>query len=79
MTGSREYSDDTARMVDEEVNKILRVQETRATELLVKHRSGLDLVAQALLEKETIDGATVSELIQQGLDGTAAAVVEVAD
>jgi cell division protease FtsH len=79
MTGSREYSDDTARMVDEEVNKILREQEVRATELLIKHRSGLDLVAQALLEKETIDGATVSELIQRGLDGTASTVVEVAE
>jgi cell division protease FtsH len=77
MTGAREYSDDTARLVDEEVNKILREQETRATELLNKHRAGLDLVAEALLEKETIDGAMVSELIQQGLDGTTTTTVEV--
>jgi cell division protease FtsH len=77
MTGAREYSDDTARLVDEEINKILREQEVRATELLTKHRVGLDLVAQALLEKETIDGATVSELIQKGLDGTETTSVEV--
>ncbi|MGA0878478.1 MAG: ATP-dependent zinc metalloprotease FtsH [Ilumatobacteraceae bacterium] len=68
MTGGREYSDDTARMIDEEVNKILRAQEVRATQLLVKHRKGLDLVAEALLDKETIDGALVNELVQQGLD-----------
>jgi cell division protease FtsH len=77
MTGAREYSDDTARLVDEEINKILREQEVRATELLNKHRSGLDLVAEALLERETIDGATVSELIQRGLDGTTTSTVEV--
>jgi len=69
MTGGREYSDDTARMIDVEINKILREQEVRATELLVKHRKGLDLVAEALLEKETIDGALVNELVQQGLGG----------
>jgi cell division protease FtsH len=63
--------------VDEEVNKILREQEIRATELLNKHRAGLDLVAAALLEKETIDGAMVSELIQQGLDGTKTTTIEV--
>jgi ATP-dependent Zn protease len=30
----------------------------------VKHRAGLDLVAEALLEKETIDGAEVAHLLQ---------------
>ncbi|MFM1751639.1 MAG: ATP-dependent protease FtsH [Actinomycetota bacterium] len=72
MTGGREYSDDTARMIDVEINKILREQEVRATELLVKHRKGLDLVAEALLEKETIDGALVNELVQQGVGGQTA-------
>ena len=38
----------------------------------MKHRKGLDLVAQALLEQETIDGPTVGRLIQQGLDSPAA-------
>jgi cell division protease FtsH len=70
MTGGREYSDDTARMMDEEINTILRQEESRAIEILTKHRAGLDLVAQALLDKETIDGALVSALVQQGLDGT---------
>jgi len=70
MTGGREYSDDTARMMDEEINTILRQEEHRAIEILTKHRAGLDLVAQALLEKETIDGALVSALVQKGLDGT---------
>ncbi len=67
MTGGREYSDETARKIDEEIGKILRTQETRAGELLAKHRNGLDLVAKELLEFETIDGATVARLVQQGL------------
>jgi len=67
MTGGREYSDTTARLMDEEIQRILTEQETRALKLLTQHRPGLDLVAAALLEKETIDGAEVAQLIQQGL------------
>ena len=75
MTSGREYSDDVARTIDAEVGKILRAQEERAGELLLKHRKGLDLVAAALLERETIDGAEVARLVQQGL-GEPAAVHE---
>jgi cell division protease FtsH len=71
MSSGREYSDDTARVLDEEINRILRSQETRAMELLAKHRTGLDLVAEALLEHETIDGAEVAKLVQRGLDSSA--------
>jgi cell division protease FtsH len=67
MTGQREYSDDTARLIDEEVARILREQEDRARALLTKHRRGLDLVAKALLEKETIEGSDVAALVQEGL------------
>ncbi len=67
MTSGREYSDDTAKLLDEEVARILTEQEQRATELLLKHRRGLELVAEALLEQETIDGREVAGLIQQGL------------
>ena len=67
MTGQREYSDDTARLIDEEVARILREQEDRARALLTKHRRGLDLVAKALLERETVDGSEVAQLVQEGL------------
>jgi cell division protease FtsH len=67
MTSGREYSDETARVIDEEISRILHDQEKRARVLLEKHRKGLDLVAQALLDQETIDGALVSRLVQQGL------------
>jgi cell division protease FtsH len=67
MTSGREYSDETARKIDEEIGRILLEQEKRARVMLEKHRVGLDLVAQSLLDNETIDGAMVSRLVQQGL------------
>jgi cell division protease FtsH len=35
--------------------------------MIHKHRRGLELIAEALLEMETIDGRDVANLIQQGL------------
>ena len=73
MGSARDYSDDTARLIDEEVSALLREQEERAKELIKKHRKGLDLIAQALLEKETVDGAEVARLVQDGLDSDSTA------
>ena len=67
MTGGREYSDETAKLLDAEIGRILHSQEQRAFDLLTKHRRGLDLIAEQLLEHETIDGPRVAELIQQAL------------
>ena len=71
MTSGREYSDETAKKIDDEIARILREQEDRARATLQKHRRGLDLVAEALLEHETIDGAAVARLIQEGLGAPA--------
>ena len=67
MGSGREYSDDTAKLLDEEIAKLLNDQERRAQEVLTRHRRGLELIAEALLEHETIDGPTVARLIQQGM------------
>src|SRR4051794_4101956 len=66
---TRDYSDETARVIDEEVEKILREQEDRCREVLGANRNGLDLVARALLEHETIDGEEVQRLIEVGRGG----------
>src|SRR5207253_1078980 len=63
---TRDYSDVTSRVIDEEVERILREQEARALRLLHEHRKGLTLVAQALREKETIDGSEVGRLVDRG-------------
>ena len=67
MSSQREYSDDTAKLLDEEISRILTSQESRANEILSRHRRGLELVAEALLDHETIDGPEVAKLIQQGM------------
>jgi ATP-dependent Zn protease len=75
---SRDYSDDTARVIDEEVERVLREQDQRAEKLLMKHRKGLDLIARSLVEHETIDGAEVARLIELG-DHNASASTEPGD
>ena len=67
MSSQREYSDDTAKLLDEEIARILTEQESRASDILTKHRRGLQLIAEALLEDETITGPEVAKLIQQGM------------
>ena len=62
---TRDYSDVTSRVIDEEVERILRDQESRALRLLREHQRGLAAVAQALIARETIDGAEVSRLVDQ--------------
>ncbi|HUL21701.1 MAG TPA: ATP-dependent zinc metalloprotease FtsH [Thermodesulfobacteriota bacterium] len=68
----REYSEETAREVDEEIKKILKESYDRAVDLLQKHRDGLDRVAKDLLEKEEITGKEVLELV--GVEKTPASV-----
>jgi cell division protease FtsH len=69
---TRDYSDETARVIDEEVERILREQEDRCRVVLTEQRPGLDLVARALLEHETIDGEEVYRLVELGQQGRTA-------
>jgi cell division protease FtsH len=64
---TRDYSDETARVIDEEVERILRQEESRAHRILRLHRRGLDAVAQALLERETLDGEEVAQLVDEAM------------
>jgi cell division protease FtsH len=72
---SRDYSDDTARVIDEEVERILREQQDRCRELLTLYRPALEELARLLLEKETVDGIEVEALVAvtaaaaEGADG----------
>ena len=62
---TRDYSDVTSRVIDEEVERILRDQEARALRLLREHQHGLAAVAQALIQRETIDGLEVARIVDQ--------------
>jgi hypothetical protein len=64
---TRDYSDDTARVIDEEVERILREEEDRARKVLSEHRAGLEAVARALLAEETLDGSEVERLVDEAM------------
>jgi cell division protease FtsH len=53
---SRDYSDDTAKAIDEEVKAIISYQYARAKALLDEHREMMHRVADVLLERETLTG-----------------------
>ena len=63
MGRGRDYSDEMANLIDEEIELILRKAESRCHELLLENRAGLDSLAKSLLEKETLDSNEVFELL----------------
>ncbi len=60
---SREYSDHTAQVIDEEVARILQESAAKALELLKVHRDKLDSISQALEKSEVLDEAELTALI----------------
>ena len=63
LTEERNYSEDTAKKIDEEVHKIIDECFIKAKALLVEHRDKLDLLARTLLEKEVLDADEVRKLL----------------
>ncbi len=55
MQGPKEYSEETARIIDEEVKKILSETHAKVSAILSPRRQVLDELAQLLLQKEVID------------------------
>jgi cell division protease FtsH len=66
---TRDYSEDTSKVIDDEVERILRAEEERAHEVLSKHRGGLNAIARALLDNEIIDGREVGRLVDEAHGG----------
>ncbi len=59
----KEYSDETARLVDEELKRILNRAFSRAEDTLEEYRDELDRLAELLLEEEEISGERVLGLV----------------
>jgi cell division protease FtsH len=59
----RPYAETTQRVIDEEVSRLLKEAQERASSLLAGHRSELDQVVELLLEKETIDGTQLEQIL----------------
>jgi len=59
----RPFSEETQRVVDQEVSRLLREAEERAVAMLNDHRDQLDWLAARLIETETVDGSVVLEVL----------------
>jgi cell division protease FtsH len=62
-TGGREYSEQTASVIDEEVNRIVKRAYERAVGLLTEHRETLDRIARALRTHETLDARQLRAIL----------------
>ncbi len=60
----KDFSEHTARMIDEEIRRITVSMESKAEEMLMANREKLDKVAQGLLEHETLTNEEIDALIQ---------------
>lgn len=65
----RDFSEGTAAIIDEEVQRLLREADQRAFELLEKHRSDLDALADALLQREELQRDEIDELLKLNKNG----------
>jgi cell division protease FtsH len=66
MARSKDYSEHTAQEIDNEVKRIIDEAYRRAKDLIDANRDKLELIANCLLEYETLEGAQVEEMIRTG-------------
>lgn len=64
--GSKEYSEETAREIDEEVKALLRGAYGQAKNLLTQRKDDLDRVAKILLKQEILEGEELKRLVGFG-------------
>lgn len=66
MMRTKDYSEQTAQQIDDEVKRIINEAYRTAKELIDTNRDKLEMVAKALLEYETLDGSQVEEIVRTG-------------
>ncbi len=66
MTRATNYSEATAQRIDAETGRILREAHAEARRILETHRDVLEKIAAALMERETLDGVDVDDLLNHG-------------
>ena len=63
----RDFSEGTAEVIDEEVQKLLREADDRAFDLLAGHRAQLDKLADALLQREELQREEIDQLLKEDI------------
>jgi cell division protease FtsH len=61
----RDFSEGTAKIIDEEVQRLLREADERAYNHLEKHRTELDKLAEALLQREELSREEIDQLLRE--------------
>ncbi len=64
--GTRNYSEETARIIDEEIQRIVGENYRRAQQILTENKERLKLIADKLMEFETLNGAQIKDLLETG-------------
>ncbi len=64
ITEQRDYSEDIARLIDSEIDKLIKNARAQATKVIQEKRDLLDRIAKRLLEKETIEREEFDNLIK---------------
>jgi len=59
----RDYSEEVANKIDKEVSKIIETAYTRAKDVLTKNKSKLKKIARNLIERETLEGKDLDDLL----------------
>jgi len=65
-TQQRNYSEEVAGEIDKEVRRYMEEAYTACREIITEHRHQLDLIAEALIERETLSAKELQELIDTG-------------
>jgi cell division protease FtsH len=66
---SRAYAEGTQEVIDQEVSRLLKEADARATSLLESHREPLHRLVELLIERESIDGAEVYRILGRPVPG----------
>lgn len=59
----KDFSDATARLIDEEVEKLIKQKESETLNLLRENKTKLEILANAIQEKETIDASEIKTIL----------------
>jgi cell division protease FtsH len=65
--GGREYSEETAALIDDEMKKLIDRLWAETKQMLEENRTKVDEVAKALLKYETIDGSDLDQIMKGGI------------
>jgi cell division protease FtsH len=66
ISSQRNYSEATQQLIDKEVKKLTDEAYEEATRLIAENRDKLEVIAQGLLEYETLDGSHIQEIMDTG-------------